>query len=63
VILTILAYSSDKVKDDAMSGYAGCMEEKVHAYYILVGKGREERPYKTPRCKSENSIKTEIKEI
>jgi hypothetical protein len=38
VILTKLAYWSDKVKDDVMGGYVGCMEEKRNAYKILVGK-------------------------
>ena len=63
MILTKLAYSSDKFKDDVMGGYVGCMEEKINAYKILVGKGWKKRPYRTPSCKSENGIKTGIKEV
>jgi len=37
-----------------MGGYVGCKEEKRNAYKILVGKGRKERPYRTPSCKYYN---------
>jgi len=46
-----------------MGGYVGCEEETRNAYKILVGKGRKERPHRTPSCKSENNIITEIKEV
>lgn len=39
VILTKLAYSSDKVKDDVIGGYVRCMEEKRNTYKIVEGKG------------------------
>ena len=43
MIVTKLAYSSDKFKDDVMCGYVGCVEEKRNVYKIFVGKQKRDR--------------------
>jgi hypothetical protein len=43
VILTKLAYLSDKFKDDLMGGYVGCVEEKRNVYKFFVGKQKKDR--------------------
>jgi hypothetical protein len=45
------------------AGHVACMREKRNAYRILVGKLEGKRPIGRPRCRWENNIKMDLREI
>jgi hypothetical protein len=45
------------------AGHVTHMGEKNNAYRILVGKSEGKRPLGRPRCRSENNVKVDLREI
>jgi hypothetical protein len=52
-----------KVKEDEMGGAYSTNGEKRNAYRISVGKPEGKRPLGRPRCRWEDSIKMDLREI
>jgi hypothetical protein len=51
-----------KSKTVRWAGHVACTEDKK-VYKILVGKFEGKRPFRRPRCRWEDAIKMELKEI
>jgi hypothetical protein len=45
------------------AGHVACMGEKRNAYRILVGKPEGKRPLGRPRCRWEDNIRMDLREI
>jgi hypothetical protein len=45
------------------AGYVACIREMRNAYKILVGKLEEKRPFGRPRCRCEDNIRMDLREI
>jgi hypothetical protein len=45
------------------AGHVTCMEDKRNAYRILVGKPEEERPLERLRCRWEDNMKIDLREM
>jgi hypothetical protein len=44
-------------------GHVACMGERRNAYSVLVGKPDGKRPFERPRCRWEDGIKMDLREI
>jgi hypothetical protein len=51
------------VKEDAMDRACSTNGEKKNAYRVLLGKPEGKRPLGRPRCRWEDNIKMDLKEI
>jgi hypothetical protein len=45
------------------AGHVARMEEKMNACRILVGKSKEKRPLRRPRCRWMDNIKIDLRKI
>jgi hypothetical protein len=53
----------DRMKSDEMDGECSTRGVMINAYKILVGKSNGKRPHGRLRCRWEDIIKTDLKEI
>jgi hypothetical protein len=54
-------FSGDQLEKNKMGG--ACSAERRGVYRILVGKPEVKRPFGRPRCRWEDNIKTDLKEV
>ena len=45
------------------AGHVACMEQSRNVYRVLVGKPESKRPLGRPRCKWEDNIKMDLREV
>jgi len=53
----------DQVKEDKMAGHVACMGEMRNAYKIFIRKPEVTRPCGRPRCRWEEDIIIDVREI
>jgi hypothetical protein len=56
-------YVSDNIKEEEPRGACGMSGGRVNGCRVLVGKPEGKRPLGVPRCRWENNIKMDLKEI
>ena len=62
-ILLNKCYSGDRVKENRVVAHVAGMGEKKHLYCLQMPKPEVKRPFGIPRCKWQDNIKTDHKEV
>jgi hypothetical protein len=64
-VLHVLYASANitEIKDDEAGEHEACMKEMRNMYKILVEKSEGKKPLGRPRCRWEDNIKLDLKEI
>jgi hypothetical protein len=62
-MFTFLYSRNYQVKEDEMCGACGTNGDKWNAYRIMVGMPEGKRPPERPRCRWEDNVKMDLREI
>ena len=63
VVLLTVYYSGDKIKNNEMEGHVASLGDRRGLYKVLVGRADRKTPLGRPKCRWEDNVKMDLREV